>query len=67
MSPAEAQILMALIDIAIKEGLPAFLRFVKNMNIDEPTIEDIQKLHEGFNPLTPADFERGGLDKSVGQ
>jgi len=57
MNKEEAQILMALINIAITEGLPAFLRFTKKIKIDEPTIEDIQALHDNFDPLTQDDFK----------
>ena len=57
MTPLEAQILMELISIGVKDGLPALLRFVRTIEGDEPSIEYIRSMHDNFDPLTEDDFK----------
>lgn len=46
MSPADKEMAVAAVEMIIKHGLPVFMKAVRTLKTDDPTIEDIQALKE---------------------
>ena len=46
MSPADKEMAVVAVEMIIKHGLPVFLGAVRTLEMDDPTVEDIQTLKE---------------------
>lgn len=43
MSP---QVILAIVTVAIEKGIPALINVLNAWQVEDPTLEDIDKLHE---------------------
>ena len=46
MTPADKEMAVVAVEMIIKHGAPVFLEAVRTLQMDNPTIEDIQALRE---------------------
>jgi len=53
----ETVIILRLIQILITDGVPAFIKLVREFPTDEPTLEEIDAAHSKSTPLKKEDFK----------
>jgi hypothetical protein len=53
----EAAVILKLVEILLRDGIPAIRSIVTGLQNDNPTLEEIEALHVKVSPLTEEDFE----------
>ena len=57
MSTVTIELIKVVVEILLKDGIPAFRRFMAGLDTDTPTLADIERLKAEVTPLTEADFD----------
>ena len=56
MTP-ETAIALKIIEITLTEGVPALMRILNGLNTSNPTLADIESLHDKVKPLSQTTFK----------
>ena len=54
----ETALILKIIEILLKDGVPALVQIFAGLNNDNPSLEDIKTLHAKVKPLSEADFSK---------
>ena len=49
-------LVLKIIEILLQDGVPALVQIFQGLKNDNPTLEDIEALHEKVKPLSETDF-----------